>query len=751
MGALQTLFRALTPAASGPALAMLRGIQPGGIGTPPERGTQQRLESYKSHPWSRTTVGHIADGVAGVTWRLYAVGRPGERSRRDLTLQRGAYTIRKAHLEARRRAGELREITDHLFLDLVGRGNGEYTGWQLRKLLAAQYELSGEAYALIQRNSAGKPSALWGIPAHWVKSTPTPDHATFMLSWRGWQADIPTRQMLWHKDPNPADPYGRGAAMVAALADELDTDEYMAKTLRQWFYNSARPDILVTVEGATQTEVDRLERTWLDRTMGYFRKWRPMFLRGKVGIHEFDQDFRAQQMVQLRSHSQDVILQAMGFPPEVVGRLQNSNRATIVAANFLMGRYVLQPRLEAWRAFWQRFAETEYDERVIVDYDSPIDEDKDFQLDAMRAMPYAFAVDEIRALAGHPAKENGAGQVHAVPLNLQLVPGDLVAPAPLPRTPPPSPTPAPPPKGLTTADATICAKAGDLASERAILKALAGDPDDLPPLSRLASRMEPALSRAFLEAVASVGSPDLEALAAAIARGDVGAAEAAVRLTEIEQRLGQTLPPILRQGFTGGARFALDSLALEGLRFDVIDQGAVTWAGSRAGGLVVEIGAETRRTIQTLTSEALAGARDTRSTARLLRDVIGLTNRQAEAVSRFEARLRDQGAENVEARVQRYAEAQRRLRAATIARTEIQTASHQGQRALWQAGVEQGQLDPSRTLRVWIVTPDDRLDTEICEPLDGVTAGLNEAFPGGYMDPPSHPNCRCTVGLQFTR
>jgi len=50
-----------------------------------------------------------------------------------------------------------------------------------------------------------------------------------------------------------------------------------------------------------------------------------------------------------------------------------------------------------------------------------------------------------------------------------------------------------------------------------------------------------------------------------------------------------------------------------------------------------------------------------------------------------------------------------------------------------------------------MVAWDDRL-CPICAPLDGLTAGLEESFEGGFMRPPDpHPNCRCSVGLSFTK
>ena len=37
----------------------------------------------------------------------------------------------------------------------------------------------------------------------------------------------------------------------------------------------------------------------------------------------------------------------------------------------------------------------------------------------------------------------------------------------------------------------------------------------------------------------------------------------------------------------------------------------------------------------------------------------------------------------------------------------------------------------------------DELVCPICGPLHNVVVGINETFPGGYQNPPAHPNCRC--------
>lgn len=89
-------------------------------------------------------------------------------------------------------------------------------------------------------------------------------------------------------------------------------------------------------------------------------------------------------------------------------------------------------------------------------------------------------------------------------------------------------------------------------------------------------------------------------------------------------------------------------------------------------------------------------------------------------------------------------------RAETIARTETMRASNEGQLEAWDQAKEAGLLTGNEK-KEWIVTPDDRL-CPVCEPMDGVTVGLDELFDvdGDQIDgPPAHPNCRCTIGLSI--
>ena len=85
----------------------------------------------------------------------------------------------------------------------------------------------------------GAPIAFWPIPPSWVISTATPTNPFYRISFRGFQTEIPDTEIYWISEPNPANPFGRGSGMTQAVSDELDTDEYVQKFIKQFLQQRA--------------------------------------------------------------------------------------------------------------------------------------------------------------------------------------------------------------------------------------------------------------------------------------------------------------------------------------------------------------------------------------------------------------------------------------------------------------------------------------------------------------------------------
>jgi phage portal protein BeeE len=252
-------------------------------------------------------------------------------------------------------------------------------------------------------------AALWPVPPHWVAETPTPGHPFFRMARGAWQQEIPATEVLWVQNPNPVDPYGRGTGLGKAIDDEIALDEYAAKHTAAFFKNNARPDLIVMPkDGGQFSDADqaRFQQFWNEQLQGFWRGFKPLFIKTPIEVKTLDQNFRNMQMKELRDQERDTIIQTWGVPPELFGIVTSSNRSTIDMAPFIFATYVLVPRLERLRDVFQHRLMPEYDDAIILDYVSPVPEDRVFRQSVMQGRPDAFYANEFRELAGLPPDDD---------------------------------------------------------------------------------------------------------------------------------------------------------------------------------------------------------------------------------------------------------------------------------------------------------------------------------------------------------
>lgn len=254
-----------------------------------------------------------------------------------------------------------------------------------------------------------------------------------------------------------------------------------------------------------------------------------------------------------------------------------------------------------------------------------------------------------------------------------------------------------------------------------------------------------------------------------------------------ENSLTDVLQSIMGQGAQIGLQ-ELDrvpvrkSVASE-MKFDLMNPAAVTFLERYRFNLITNISRASRESIRGTLIDAFEQGGDIASQAREIRQVIGLTTQQAQAVRNFRAALnsgdpaqmnvildrvlRDRRYDSTILRaigdakklpkayidkvVDRYAERTLNYRATSIARTESLRASRMGQQEAWRQAEEQGLLDQSARQR-WSLAPNacDRCQDVADENEDGVPLGDDFDTDEGPLDgPPLHTHCRCTVVLEF--
>jgi len=191
---------------------------------------------------------------------------------------------------------------------------------------------------------------------------------------------------------------------------------------------------------------------------------------------------------------------------------------------------------------------------------------------------------------------------------------------------------------------------------------------------------------------------------------------------------------------------------------------------------IAQLESDARDSIQTIISDGVRNGTPLDDVASNIRDLIGLTDTQAQAVLNYQRMLMelDPGAlarqlrntdydavlqdaiDNdtslsdaaIQSMVDDYTDNYLDYRAATIAQTESTRAANAGLHDAYSQAVERGALPEDAITRQWQLADNP---CPICESIadnneDGV--GLNEDFDsdeGPISDPPVHPNCECSV------
>ncbi len=297
-------------------------------------------------------------------------------------------------------------------------------------------------------------------------------------------------------------------------------------------------------------------------------------------------------------------------------------------------------------------------------------------------------------------------------------------------------------------------------------------------IHRIAAGLEGEIRDAFLTTVTSLKRRlSVNAMTELLETGDITGALRHVGGLEIT---AADLRPITDAIATVTTQAAQATAAEFGLAFNVVNERAVRFATEQGGRLITQVSSNTVEAVQNIVAQGLREGIAPRQQAQLIKEIVGLTQRDALAVDRFLKGAIDSGMNRTQARRQAERMSARLLkrRAENIARTETMTAANMGTQLGWEAAQDGGLLPPG-TEKVWIATEDIRL-CPICAALDGQVVDMGqgnfdatqEATSFDTKDgvvtvadtrprkpprnpnvsytprtPPAHASCRCTMGI----
>jgi len=343
-------------------------------GSAPTLTQSEMQQFYNEIPYLNLMIKKVSEGVAMVNWRLYQT--IGEKKKR---------------------------VHDHPLLDLIDGFNPLMNtgidGWYTTQ---SWLEISGNAYLMIERDTDNNlPVYLWSISPNDVLELPNKGNDfVYLVRIKDSINKIPLTEIIHLKNTNPSDIYGKGIGTIHAMLNVLQTSKYSNQQVVNYFYNQAVPPYIIGAD-VTSDQLTELKSSWDMNNQGFWNRHKPYFTNSSnIKVEKLTDSFNDMQMLQIIENGAETIRQLFGIPPEIIGKVENSNRATIQGAREIFAREVLLFRLMKIQETLNNTLVLEFGENLTLEFESPVPSDKEFVLRGMRDFKGQFKFNEIRELLG---------------------------------------------------------------------------------------------------------------------------------------------------------------------------------------------------------------------------------------------------------------------------------------------------------------------------------------------------------------
>lgn len=220
---------------------------------------------------------------------------------------------------------------------------------------------------------------------------------------------------------------------------------------------------------------------------------------------------------------------------------------------------------------------------------------------------------------------------------------------------------------------------------------------------------------------------------------------------------GGSLRPVIRNtmidaGFIAERR--IPTIVNAKVRFDISQPRIQNWIDENAGLRIQGVTDEIKAATDAMVRESYENSLPPRRSAKIVRESIGVDERQARGLMNYQIKLEQQGVtgDDLIRRVSARREQYINDRSYRIARTETANAVNAGHQVIWEQAVEDGHVDKDQLKRRWVTYPTQD-SAWGCLQNDGEVVGLDEPWryqltpdsPVEYLMVPSqsHPNCNC--------
>lgn len=382
--------------------------------TPPRMNASQYLEA--SIGWVYGCVSRIADALASVDIELYKVNSK----------------------------GDVEEVPNHPAIDLLDRVNDYTTRIDHMNLTQQYLELAGEAPWYVNRGESGnlEPSTIMLLRPDRLTIVQNDDKTSDSpIKGYSYKVDaqntieIKPEELIFLKYPDPTN-WFRGKGTLAAAARTVDIDNFSEEYNKRFFYNSARPDmVLSSDQKLTLSQRQTLQSSIKKLYQGGDKSHKTLILESGLTATPFSVSAKDMDFLEQQRYDMAKIFSIFGVPKSVMAISDDVNFANAKVGEYVFMKYTIVPKLKRIVAQLNEFYLPMFKgtEGMFFSFDNPIPSDTDADVkryDSALGKGY-MTINEVRHEQNLP-DIGESGDTILVPMGITPIDNAIANPQPAP-------------------------------------------------------------------------------------------------------------------------------------------------------------------------------------------------------------------------------------------------------------------------------------------------------------------------------
>lgn len=258
------------------------------------------------------------------------------------------YAIIDLKLMKKSPKGDKVQIFDHPALTLLNYVNEGSTKYDLLFSTGAHLELNGKFYWFILPNTLGTPVEV--VLPDPTRVKPIIDKYGALIEYRYYLPDtsaysvIDKNLVVPFKNFNPKNNQ-EGLSTLSALKGTAEIDEFAKAYSKNWFKNSARPDIVLKFEqDLTKDQKEKLKAEWKQRYSGPGNVGKMLIAPKGMSVETLSQNHSDMEYIEQRKFNREEILGIFRVPKTILGLTEEVNRASAEAALYTFVAFTMMPK-----------------------------------------------------------------------------------------------------------------------------------------------------------------------------------------------------------------------------------------------------------------------------------------------------------------------------------------------------------------------------------------------------------------------